>query len=72
MADPRKPISIDFRKFSEIRIVVSETLFDNMNLLYIFDPRNMILGSGTIAIGFGSKFRADSRYRDPEIFALRP
>ena len=40
--------------------------------LYIFDPKTRILGSGTIAIGFGSKFRADSRYRDPEIFVLKP
>ena len=31
-----------------------------------------MLGSGTIAIGFGSKFCADSRYRDPEIFVLKP
>ena len=31
-----------------------------------------IFGSGTVAIGFGSKFRADSRYPDPEISVLRP
>ena len=34
--------------------------------------KKRILGSGTIAIGFGSKFCADSRYPDPEIFVLKP
>jgi hypothetical protein len=42
--------------------------------LYIihFRHKNVDLGSGTIAIGFGSKFCADSRHPDPEIFVLRP
>jgi hypothetical protein len=37
-----------------------------------FRHENVELGSGTIAIGFGSKFRADSRHPDPEIFVLMP
>ncbi len=40
--------------------------------IYLFDPKIRIWGSGTIAIGFGSKFRADSRYPDPEISVLGP
>ena len=32
----------------------------------------LILGSGSITIGFRSKFRADSRYPDPEISVPKP